>query len=86
MTKEHFITDHPSLTVDQIVKLEEATSTFIPENISGLSACPYLVWVRDEGNIAIMRATHAVTVRVDHVREGKWKGAVFVAMNPNDAF
>jgi len=84
MTNEQILAEHPSLTLEQIVKFEEATSESIPEHISSLLSCTYLVWVRDQGNIAIMRATSYVTIRVDHVRNGQWNGAIFINMKPND--
>ena len=84
MKNEEILVEHPSLTNEQIVKYEIATSKSIPESISSVLSCVSLVWVRDQGNVAIMKATSYVTVRVDHVRNGQWKGAVFVSMSPND--
>lgn len=84
MTNAEILTEHPSLTEKQIVKYEIATSESIPETISSLLSCPSLVWVRDQGNVAIMKATSYVTVRIDHVRNGQYNGAVFVSMSPND--
>jgi len=84
MTNEEILSEHPSLTTKQIVRYEVATSESIPESISSLLSCPSLVWVRDQGNVAIMRATSHVTVRVDSVRNGRWIGAVFVSLSRNN--
>jgi hypothetical protein len=81
MTTEEILLEHPSLSKEQIVNFEAADdSGALPTAFS----CSSLVWDHDQGNVAIMRATSYVTVRVDHVRNGKWNGAVFISMAPND--
>lgn len=84
MTHEEIVTQHPSVALNQIIKYEAPTSENLPEDISNAMYCASLTWVRDQGNIAIMRATAYINVRVDHVRNGKWNGAIFIAMAPND--
>jgi hypothetical protein len=81
MKIDSILSEHPSLKEAQVIKIINESDN---ETTQFNSACPYLIWVGDQGNVAIMRASRDITVRVDHIRNGQWNGAVYVAMKKND--
>lgn len=81
MSNEEFLIEHPSLSLEQIVKIETEGLKKLHEITF---SCPSLVWVRDEGNMAIMRATQWVDVYITHVRNGEVKSTAIISMRPGD--
>jgi hypothetical protein len=79
MTKEEFLAEHTNLKENQIISIEQPTSEEAPEI---LAPCTNLRWVRDEGSFAIYEAIQNVTVRIDKVKNGRWNGAISVALTP----
>jgi hypothetical protein len=82
MTTQEFLSDHPELTEEQIIRSESALGEAY---ITPSSSCPSLTYSHDEGSLSVWTATEYVDVRVDSITpEGSWNGSTWVSMKPGD--
>jgi hypothetical protein len=79
MTTQEFLAEHPLLRANQIIKLDTEQT-----NDTVTTTCPYLEWVRDEGNMAIMKATQYIDLYITHVRNGTVTSTAIIGMAIGD--
>lgn len=87
MNVDEFLAANPALSREQIEKVETVENAEpLGDKVlsdSKINDCG-LVYVRDQGQYAVMRATVRTCVIVSHIRGGRYRGAVYVNMNAND--